>query len=130
VKVYTFPVSRWVLLAVLTVYLALVLCLPGLFLPLLKLLFLVILSFAFVALVVKWNQPFYVRLDTSWRRPYQPRDTGAGRWLEAPVAELDKSTIGKLLASRASRDPSLHVVVRNTPPPVCSDALYDAELDG
>jgi hypothetical protein len=63
-------------------------------------------------------------------RRYRPRDTDAGRWLEAPVAELDKSTIGKLLASRASRDPSLHVVVRRTPPPVSSDALYDAELDG
>ena len=61
---------------------------------------------------------------------YRPRDTGAGRWLDAPVAELDKSTVGKLLASRASRDPGLHVVVRSTPPPACSDALYDAELDG
>ena len=45
-------------------------------------------------------------------------------------AELDKSTIGKLLTSRASRDPSLHVVVRSTPPPACSDALYDPEIDG
>jgi hypothetical protein len=64
------------------------------------------------------------------RRPYRPRDTGAGRWLEAPVAELDKSTVGKLLASRASRDPGLHVVVSRNEPPVCSDALYDPELDG
>jgi hypothetical protein len=72
------------------------------------------------------NPPFSI---PSTRR-YRPRNTGAGRWLEAPVAELDKSTIGKLLASRASRDPSLHVVVRSTPDPVCSDALYDAELDG
>jgi len=58
------------------------------------------------------------------------RNRNAGRWLGAPVAELDKSTLGKLLTSRASRDPSRHVIVSRTPTPVCSDALYDPELDG
>jgi hypothetical protein len=81
-----------------------------------------------------WTRAGTVPTDPApqrWGRwPYRPMRTNAGRWLEAPVAELDKSTIGKLLASRASRDPSLHVVVRSTPAPICSDALYDAELDG
>ncbi len=129
-RTYTFRISRWFLLASLLLYLGLFLFLPGLTFPFFRPFYLVCLAIAFVNLVVKWGQPFYVKLDTSWRRPYQFRDTGAGRWLEAPVAELDKSTVGKLLASRASRDPSLHVVVSNTPPPVCSDALYDPELDG
>ena len=71
-----------------------------------------------------------VRPATYVNRRYRSRDTTSGRWLEAPVAELDKSTLGKLLTSRASRDPSLHVVVRSAHPPVCTDALYDAELDG
>jgi hypothetical protein len=64
------------------------------------------------------------------RRPYEPMRSDAGRWVDAPVAELDKSTIGKLLASRASRDPGLHVVVPSNHPPACTDALYDPELDG
>ena len=65
-----------------------------------------------------------------FRRYYQPRPTDAGNWLEAPVAELDKSTCGKLLASRLRRQPSLHVVVNHETPKVCTDALYDPELDG
>jgi hypothetical protein len=64
------------------------------------------------------------------RQPYQPRPTDAGNWLEAPVAELDKSTCGKLLASRLRRQPGLHVVVRPETPRNCTDALYDPELDG
>jgi len=81
----------------------------------------------------RWLGPIQVRdekVAPILTRRYRSRDTTSGRWLEAPVAELDKSTLGKLLASRASRDPSLHVVVRSTPPPVCTDALYDPELDG
>ncbi len=63
-------------------------------------------------------------------RSYRLKPTDAGRWVDAPVAELDKSTFGKLLASRAGRDPGLHVVVRRSPPEVRSDSLYDDELDG
>jgi hypothetical protein len=64
------------------------------------------------------------------RRYYQPRPTDAGNWLGAPVAELDKSTCGKLLASRLRREPGLHVVIRHETPRICTDALYDPELDG
>jgi hypothetical protein len=68
-----------------------------------------------------------------FRRPYQFRRPEAGTWLDAPIAEVDKSTMGKLLASRMRREPGLHVVVRGrdaTSEPIRSDALYDAELDG
>jgi hypothetical protein len=61
---------------------------------------------------------------------YRPRMTDAGKWVEAPVAELDKSTFGKLLASRLRREPGLDVVKSTERPEVCSDALYDPELDG
>ena len=61
---------------------------------------------------------------------YRFRNPDAGRWLEAPVAELDKSTVGKLLASRASRDPSVHAVVGGSKSPDRSDTLYDPEIDG
>ena len=72
--------------------------------------------------------------SSNWRDRYshlyhRPRQTDAGRWVEAPVAELDKSTFGKLLASRVKREPRLRVVPSN-PPPASLDALYDAELDG
>ena len=63
-------------------------------------------------------------------RRYRPRKTDAGKWVDAPIAELDKSTCGKLLASRMRREPGLHVVVRPEAPPPCTDALYDPELDG
>ncbi len=66
-------------------------------------------------------------------RPYLLRRPDAGKWLEAPIAEVDKSTMGKLLASRMRREPGLHVVVRgNAQPlePIRQDSLYDAELDG
>jgi hypothetical protein len=63
-----------------------------------------------------------------YRRIRRPSD--AGNWLEAPVAELDKSTFGELLARRLRRQPELHVVVRHETPKVCTDALYDPELDG
>jgi hypothetical protein len=57
-----------------------------------------------------------------------------GVWADPPVAELDKSTLGLLLADRLRRDPALHVVVarreaRPTPPASNHD-LWDRELDG
>jgi len=61
---------------------------------------------------------------------YRPRPTDAGQWLDAPIAEIDKSTCGKLLASRLRRQPGLHVVVHSPGPKPCTDALYDPELDG
>ena len=66
-------------------------------------------------------------------RVYRPRPTDAGRWVDAPIAEIDKSTVGKLLASRMRRDPGLQVVVRGRTAeshPASSDGLYDPELDG
>jgi hypothetical protein len=67
----------------------------------------------------------------SWRPSYRRRQTNAGNWLSAPIAEVDKSTCGKLLASRMRREPGLRVVVASRePPPACSDAFYDPELDG
>jgi hypothetical protein len=105
---------------------------PGICLSFNPPLFLIFLSILFGAIVAECIRLGSKKAQSSvrTRERYRPRDTDAGRWLEAPVAELDKSTIGKLLASRASRDPSLHVVVRNTPPPTCTDALYDPEIDG
>ena len=61
------------------------------------------------------------------------RNQSAGRWLHAPVAEVDKSTLGNLLANRMKRNPGLNVVVRgaSTPMnPAALDQLYDYELDG
>jgi hypothetical protein len=69
-----------------------------------------------------WDAP------SRWR--YQPRPTEAGHWLDAPVAELDKSTTGRLLASRLGRVPGLHVDTRPRPPRDDGNPLYDAELDG
>ncbi len=69
----------------------------------------------------------------SIRSHYRPRPTDAGRWVNAPIAEVDKSTVGKLLASRMGREPGLHVVVRGRTPdldPLRADALYDPEIDG
>ena len=69
----------------------------------------------------------------SLRRGYRPRPTDAGQWIDAPIAEIDKTTVGKLLASRMRRTPGLHVVVRGDSAeshPASSDALYDPELDG
>ncbi len=71
----------------------------------------------------------FVDLMTRSRR-YRPRPTARGRWLWAPVAELDKSTTGKLLAGRMRREPGLKVVIRASRPPPSTDALYDAQLDG
>jgi hypothetical protein len=68
------------------------------------------------------------------RKPYRFRRPDAGKWLEAPVAEVDKSsTMGKLLASQMSREPGLRVVVRGREipsEPVSLDPLYDPEVDG
>lgn len=76
----------------------------------------------------KSEQPRPVATQPAWG--YQPRPTDAGHWLDAPVAELDKSTIGKLLASRLRREPSLHVVIGPATPKAITDPLYDPELDG
>jgi hypothetical protein len=68
-----------------------------------------------------------------WQENRPRRIAEEGNWLDAPIAEVDKSTIGKLLASRMRREPGLHVVVRgrdSSPEPFRQDALYDAELDG
>ncbi len=56
-----------------------------------------------------------------------------GRWLDAPIAEVDKSTCGLLLANRWRRDPSLRVIASqggrdSTPGP--HGGLWDRELDG
>jgi hypothetical protein len=79
-----------------------------------------------------WNNP--INSVGPRFRGYRPRPTDAGQWVEAPIAEVDKSTFGKLLASRMQREPRLNVVVRGRDagtPPVGSDSpLYDAELDG
>jgi len=65
-------------------------------------------------------------------RSYRPRNQGV--WEDPPVAELDKSTFGLLLASRLRRVPGLRVAeprtVRNPAPPGSSDELWDRELDG
>jgi hypothetical protein len=64
-------------------------------------------------------------------RPKKRRDEGI--WQDAPIAVVDKSTIGKLLASRMRREPGLQVVVRGqdaAPEPFRLDELYDPEVDG
>lgn len=63
---------------------------------------------------------------------YRPRATDAGRWVAAPIAEIDKSTVGKLLASRLQREPGLRALRYGTtePNPASFDSLYDPELDG
>ncbi len=66
------------------------------------------------------------------------RPKAGGNWLAAPVAEIDKSTTGQLLASRLRRDPNLNVEARSgTSPdadpragPLGRDGLWDRELDG
>jgi hypothetical protein len=67
----------------------------------------------------------------AWRTPRR-RDQGV--WADPPVAELDKSTLGLLLADRLRRDPALHVVVARpeaTPThPASNHELWDRELDG
>ncbi len=63
-------------------------------------------------------------------RRYRPTRTDAGRWTAAPIAEIDKSTCGKLLAGRLRRNPGLKVVVGRGPAGPPSDVLYDPELDG
>ncbi len=88
------------------------------------------LSFPLALITAKSVSLMWPAFGQSMSHSYRKKYTEAGRWLEAPVAELDKSTIGKLLASRASRDPGLHVIVRSTPTPTCTDALYDPEIDG
>jgi hypothetical protein len=73
-----------------------------------------------------------VEINNRQLRRRRPRSE-EGIWRDAPIAEVDKSTIGKLLASRMRREPGLHVVVRgpdSAPEPFRQDALYDAELDG
>jgi hypothetical protein len=80
-----------------------------------------------------WSCRLIFRIVEAARRLYRYRRPEAGNWLEAPIAEIDKSTTGKLLANRMAREPGLHVVVRgrgSAPEPVRSDALYDEELDG
>ena len=125
-KTETVPIGRWFF------YVGLMFAL-GVALSMSRGFYLVSLPIVFT--IVFWNGGKAMR-EGIWAianlppRRYRPRDTGAGRWLEAPVAELDKSTVGKLLASRASRDPSLHVVVSSHRPPASTDALYDPELDG
>jgi hypothetical protein len=63
-----------------------------------------------------------------------PRRRDQGVWADPPVAELDKSTFGRLLADRLRRNPGLRVVVapRQSPPlpPASTDGLWDRELDG
>jgi hypothetical protein len=63
-----------------------------------------------------------------------PRRRDQGVWADPPVAELDKSTLGLLLADRLRRDPALHVVVARpeaSPTPLASNhELWDRELDG
>jgi hypothetical protein len=76
--------------------------------------------------------PFFHQIKV-WQEGRPRRESEEGIWLDAPIAEVDKSTIGKLLASRMSREPGLHVVVRGrdaAPEPFRLDTLYDAELDG
>jgi hypothetical protein len=99
------------------------------------LLFSVSVHFLFIVWVVSSiPQQNQVRSPARPRvRGYTPRPTNAGHWVEAPIAEVDKSTMGQLLASRMRREPGLHVVVRSpssAPEPIRLDALYDAELDG
>jgi hypothetical protein len=65
--------------------------------------------------------------------PQRVRRRRQGVWADPPVAELDKSTVGLLLASRLRREPGLRVVApgqgRDWPAPP-SDGLWDRELDG
>jgi hypothetical protein len=98
--------------------------------------FLLFIGIHLVFLILRCITPEGMKREAhAWSigRHYRPRQTGAGRWLDAPIAEVDKSTVGKLLASRMRREPGLHVVVRGRtaePHPASSDCLYDPELDG
>ena len=87
---------------------------------------------------------FFYRIFTAVRKLTGSESDGAprhvrktrseeGRWLDAPIAEVDKSTTGILLGNRWKRDPSLRVMVRRggtdaTPSP--HGGLWDRELDG
>lgn len=58
-----------------------------------------------------------------------------GDWLGAPVAEIDKSTTGQLLAGRLRRNPEIQISHHPAPAepvhqPPRRDALWDRELDG
>jgi hypothetical protein len=67
----------------------------------------------------------------AWR---PPRRRDEGIWADPPVAELDKSTFGRLLANRLRRDPRLRVVAprpeARPTPPASDQGLWDRELDG
>jgi len=71
-------------------------------------------------------------MSLGWR----PR-SDAGTWHGAPVAEVDKTTTcGRLLASRARREPGLRVVESRGGPPTDEatpgpfGSVWDRELDG
>ena len=53
----------------------------------------------------RWPRRAPGRPPRRFFRDYRPKPTDAGRWVDAPAAELDKSTVGLLLASRAGREP-------------------------
>jgi len=68
------------------------------------------------------------------RRGAAPRGrSDQGRWLDAPIAEVDKSTCGLLLGNRWRRDPSLRVIASRGGPdagPGPHGGLWDRDLDG
>jgi len=68
------------------------------------------------------------------RPPQDPSKRSVqGRWLDAPIAEVDKSTCGLLLANRWQKDPKRRIIAsreKSDPTPTPHGELWDRDLDG